>query len=230
MAVAVLGGGAYLVFSPAVSARHLHPCGARGAQTVAANRVARVYRVPTGHGQLGPLYDYYACATGNAKPQRLVRDASAVAGARRFVCGGGGCTVIRSIRLVGATVGPIVELHGLDSINGTLTVRDLAGAHALYALQTYALVGAGTLIAGNLLISYVLAPSGNLAWSTVCNGLDACGPERNPPKSIGTVHTAIGHTVSTLDEGPSVRPRSLRRRGGVIEWIDAGVERSAPLP
>lgn len=230
LAVAALGGSAYLVSAAAVSAQHRHVCGMPSAQTVVADRVARVYRVPSGHDELGRVYVYYGCAVGNSKPQRLVRDASRLTGARRFGCGDLGCTVVRSIHLAGATVGAIIEFHGLDSINGTLTVRDLRSRHALHTVQTYAVVGGGTLIAGDLLISYVLARSGNIAWSTVCYGLDACGPNSQSRSTLGIIHRAIGHSVMTLDEGPTVRPKSLHRRGGTIEWIDGGVQRSAPLP
>lgn len=231
LAVAALAGAAYLVSATAVSAQHRHVCGARSAQTVVADRVARVYRLPAGADELGRVYDYYGCAVGDSKPRRLASDASPIAGARRFGCGDRGCRLIRSIRLVRATVGAIVEFHGLDSINGMVTVRDLASGHALHTVETYAVVGAGTLIAGDLLISYVLAPSGDIAWSTVCSGLDACGPSNPHPRtSVGIIQSAIGHTVSTLDAGPAVRPKSLRRRGDTIEWSDGGVTRTAPLP
>jgi hypothetical protein len=131
---------------------------------------------------------------------------------------------------MGATVGVIVEHHGLDSIDTALTVRGLGSGDVLHTVQAYAVVGADTLIAGNLLVSYVLAPSGNIAWSTVCKGEDACPPVRHRPSSVGAIHRAIGPMVSTLDEGPTVRAGSLRRRGDTIEWIDGGVQRTASLP
>jgi hypothetical protein len=131
---------------------------------------------------------------------------------------------------VGAMVGVIVELYGLDSVDGTLTVRGLVDGHVLHTVQTYAVVGAGTLIGGDLLITYVLAPSGNIAWATVCKAQHLCGPDRQRPTSVGTIHRAIGQMVSTLDEGPTVRASSLRSRGGTIEWLGGGVQRTASLP
>jgi hypothetical protein len=189
-----------------------------------ADRAARIYRVPTGHDGLSTLYNYDGCTVGNAKSQLLAR--SAFSGVRLYGCAGTGCRLVRAIRLVGATVGVIVEHHGLDSVSTTLTVRDLAGGHVLHTVQTYSLLVIGV---GERLITYVLAPSGNIAWATVCQGQDACGPHPQRPTSVGTVHRAIGHTVSTLDKGPKVRPRSLRLRGDTVEWIDGDMQRTASL-
>jgi len=218
--------------APPASASHVHmaTCGVSADRTVVADSAARVYRAAAGHGQLGPVYNYYACAIGGANSHLLARSASAVAGARLFPCGDRGCEVVRAIRLAGATVGVIVEHHGLDSVTSTLTVREAASGQALHAVQTYAVVGAGTLIGGELLVRYVLAPSGNIAWATVCEGEDACRPRQPQPTREGIIHRAIAHVVSTLDAGPAVLASSLRLHGGEIEWIDGGVERTAPLP
>ena len=121
-------------------------CGPISAQTEVADSAARVYRVPTGHGARGRLYNYYGCAVGNAKPRVLARSASALVGVRIFGCPGGGCRLVRALRLVGAMVGVIVELHGLDSVDGTLTVRGLVDGQVLHTVHTYAVVGADTLI------------------------------------------------------------------------------------
>jgi hypothetical protein len=137
---------------------------------------------------------------------------------------------VRAIRLLGATVGVIVEHHGLDSIDSTLTVRRVVGARVLHRVPAYAVIGANTLIGGELLITYVLAPSGDMAWTTVCKEQIQCGHERGRPTSVGTVHRAIGHDVSALDVGPKVRASSLRLHGSTIEWIDGTVRRTASLP
>ena len=193
------------------------PCGPARAQTVVADRVARVYRVPAGHGPFGKLYDYHGCAIGNAKAQLVARTASQPHGNRVYGCGGPGCSLVTAIRLAGAKVGVIVEHHGIDFVDGTLTVRDLADGRLVHRLQT----GWIAPDRGVRLITCVLAPSGNVAWSTETS---------SATHHYGSIHRAIGHTLSTLDSGPKVRASSLRLRGGTVEWIDAGRRVHALLP
>jgi hypothetical protein len=129
--------------------------------------------------------------------------------------------LVRRIRLKGAMVGFIVEDHGLDTVDGTLTVRDLAAGRVLHTVQADTVVGYG-----DTLITYVLAPSGDLAWATVTTSAGAHGSFRR----TGTIHSVIGQIVSTLDAGPKVRAGSLRLHGSIVEWIDGGKPRTAPLP
>lgn len=193
----------------------------RARATVVADRAARVYRVMTGRGQLGSLYDYHGCTPGKAKPQLLARSVSSLPGVRVYGCGGRGCRLIRAIRLKGATVGAIVEYHGLDNVESTLTVRDLFGDRVLHRVDAATVVGYGT-----SLITYVLAPSGDIAWSIVTTSAGRRGAFLH----VGTIHRVIGQTVTTLDAGPYVRVSSLRLHGATVEWTDRGNQRSAPLP
>jgi hypothetical protein len=71
--------------------------------------------------------------------------------------------------------------------------------------------------------TYILAPSGNIAWAT----------ERSSnfgPHGEVTIHRAIGRTVTTLDHGRAIRAGSLRLRGHTVEWVDGGQQRHAHLP
>jgi hypothetical protein len=218
LAIAALCGVAYVVLFPADSGSHGRKasCGPIGAQTVVADSAARIYRVPTGHDPLGTLYNYDGCTVGNAKSRLLAR--SAFNGVRIYGCVVSECRLVRAIRLVGATVGVIVDVHGVDTVTGSLTVRDLAGGRALHKVQTYWQVPGY----GDRLITYVLAPSGNIAWATETRWSNF--------RHHWTIHRAIGHTVSTLDQGPKVRARSLRLRGDMVEWVDGDTQRTASLP
>ncbi len=221
LAIAALCAAAYLVLFPAASGSRGQKasCGPTGAATVVADRAARVYRVTTGHDPLGTLGSYYGCTVGHAKSQLLAR--SAFSGIRLYSCVVSQCRLVRAIRLVGATVGVIVERHGTDTVNTTLTVRDLAGGHVLHTVQADTVVGYG-----ESLITYVLARSGNIAWATVTT---SPGPHGTSHRK-GTMYSAIGRTVSTLDTGPKVRASSLRLRGDTVEWIDGGQQRTTSLP
>lgn len=220
LAIAALSVAAYLVLFPAASDSHGQKasCGPTGSETVVVDRAARVYRVTTGHDPFGTLHSYYGCAVGHAKSQLLAR--SAFRGIRLYSCVVSECRLVRAIRLVGATVGVIVERHGTDTVNTTLTVRDLAAGHVLHTVQAHTVVGYG-----DSLITYVLARSGNIAWATVTTSPGPHGAlQRN-----GAIYSAVGHTVSTLDTGPKVSARSLRLRGDTVEWIDGGQQRTASL-
>jgi hypothetical protein len=207
LALAALCGAAYVIlFVLAASTRaQKAACGPTGAKTVVADSVGRIYRVPTGRTALGTLYDYYGCTPGAAKPQ-LLASTSAL---RR----------VRAIRLRGTMAGFIVDQHGVDTGSSTLTVRDLAGGKVLHTVSVSYMVPR----LFDSLVTYVLAPSGNVAWAT----------ERNPgfgPHSEVTIHRAIGHTVTTLDHGSSIRASSLRLRGHALDWIGGGKLRHASLP
>jgi hypothetical protein len=78
---------------------------------------------------------------------------------------------------------------------------------------------------GDGLVTYVLAPSGNIAWATTTSvGFG--------PRVKVVISRAIGRTTTTLDTGPESRVRgdSLRLRGRTVEWIDGGKLRRAGLP
>ena len=196
-------------------------CGPAGAQTLAADHVARVYRVTTGPGELGTVYNYYGCTAGSDKSRLLVASANSLPGARVYGCAGSGCRLVRAIHLVGAAVGFIVEDHGLDTVSTALSVRDLADGHVLHSVRANTVVGYG-----ERLTTYVLAPSGNIAWATVTTSRGTDGTVRR----AATIHRAIGQRVLTLDSGPGVRALSLRLRGDTVEWIDRGGRQTASLP
>jgi hypothetical protein len=218
LAIAALCGAAYVVLFPAASGSYggTASCGPTSAQTVVMDSAARIYRVPIGHDPLGTLYNYDGCTVGNAKSQLLAR--SAFSGVPIYGCVVSECRLVRAIRLVGATVGVIVDVHGVDTVSGTLTVRDLAGGRVLHTVQTYWQVPDY----GDRLITYVLAPSGNIAWATETRWSNF--------RHHWTIHRAIRHMVSTLDKGPKVRASSLRLRGDTVKWIDAGKQQTASLP
>lgn len=221
LAIAALCGVAYLLSVPAALGSHGRKasCGPISAETVVADRAARVYRVITGHDPAGTLHSYYGCTVGHAESQFLAR--SAFSGIRLYSCVVRECRLVRAIRLAGAAVGVIVERHDTDTVSATLTVRDLAAGHVLHTVQVDTVVGYG-----DNLITYVLARSGNIAWATETT---SPGPHGTFHRT-GTIYGAIGHTVSTLDKGPKVRTSSLRLRGDTVEWIDAGQQRTASLP
>lgn len=217
LAIAALCSAAYVVLFVAAPTSHGQKasCGPTSAQTVVTDSAARIYRVPTGHSPLGTLYNYYGCTVGNAKSELLAR--SAFSGIRLYSCVRRECRLVRAIRLRGAMVGVIVERHDTDTVSTTLTVRDLADGHVLHTVQADTVIGYG-----DSLITYVLAPSGNVAWAT-----ETTSPDFGPH---GTIHRVIGHTVTTLDKGPNVRASSLRLRRDAVEWIDGGKQRHASLP
>lgn len=186
LAIASVCGVAYLVLVGAGPGSHAQK-GSRGpisAQTVVADRAARVYGVPTGNSRVGTIYDYDACAVANGKAQPLARSARIGVCLARPVANE--CRLVRELHLSRATVGVIVERHGVDTVDSTLTVRDLAGAHVLHTMQTSTIIGYG-----DSLITYVLAASGSIAWATVTTS-----PNVHPH---ATIHRAIGQTVRTLD-------------------------------
>jgi hypothetical protein len=221
LAVAALCAAAYLIFFAPASGSHGQqaPCGPISAETVVADRAARVYRVTTGHDPAGTLHSYYGCTVGHAEPQLLARNA--FIGIRLYSCVVSECRLVRAIRLVGATVGVVIERHGTDTVSTTLTVRDLAGAYVLRRVLADTVVGYG-----DSLIIYVLAQSGNIAWATETTSPGPYGILHR----TGTIHRAVGRAISTLDKGPKVRASSLRLRGGTVEWIDGGQQRTASLP
>ncbi len=207
LALAALCGAAYVIlFVVAASTRAQRAaCGPANAQTVTADTAARIYRVPTGHSPLGTLYNYYGCTVAGAKSQLL---ASTSALSR-----------VRAIKLRGAMSGFIVDQHGVDTGSSTLTVRDLTDGRVVHTVAVSYMVPR----LFDSLVSYVLAPSGNIAWAT----------ERSPnfgPQGEVTIHRAIGRTVTTLDNGPNVRAGSLRLLRDTVEWIDRGMQRHASLP
>ncbi len=221
LAIAALSAGACVVLFPGASGGHgqSSSCGPISTQTVVTDRAARVYRITTRTDPAGTLHSYYGCTVGNGKSHLLVRNA--FNGVRLYGCVVSECRLVRAIRLVGTTVGVIVERHGTDTVSTTLTVRDLAAGHVLHIVEADTVVGYG-----DSLITYVLAPSGNIAWATVTT---SSGPHGTFHRT-GTIHCAIGQTMSTLDSGPKVRARSLRLQRHTVEWIDAGKQRTASLP
>lgn len=180
-------------------------CGPLAAHTVAADSSARIYRVVIGHAFIGPLYAYYGCSVAQGKPA-LLSSANPL-------------TRVRMVELRGAIAGLIVDRHGVDTGGSTLTVRDLADGRLLHT------VGVSYMVPRvfDSLVTYVLAPSGNIAWTT---------DRSSVLRSAGnvTIRRAIGHTVRTLDQGTSIRASSLRLRGHTVQWIDGGRRRYARLP
>ncbi|HEY6398400.1 MAG TPA: hypothetical protein VIX82_13200, partial [Solirubrobacteraceae bacterium] len=167
LALAALCGAAYVVLfvvAPGSQAEKA-ACGPAGAQTVVADRAARIYRVPTGHNPLGTLYNYFGCTARGGKPQLL---ASTTPMSR-----------VREIKLSGAVVGFIVDEHGVDTGSSTLTVRNLTSGGVLHTASVSYMVPR----LFDSLVTYVLSASGNLAWAT----------ERNPnfgPYGEVTIHRA----------------------------------------
>jgi hypothetical protein len=207
LALAAACGAAYVIlFVVAASTRaQKAACGPAQAQTVVADSAARIYRVPAGHTALGTLYDYYGCTGGTAKPQ-LLSSGSALSRAR-------------AVKLRGAIAGLIVDQHGVDTGSSTLIVRDLTTGRVLHTVTVSYMVPR----LFDSLVTYVLAPSGNIAWAT----------ESSPnfgTKSRVTIHRAIGRTVATLDQGRSIHAASLRVRGHMVQWIDGHQLRHASLP
>jgi hypothetical protein len=101
LAVAALGSAGCAVSSATALGGHGQkgPCGPVSAQTLAVDRVARVYRVPTGRVGRSTLYNYDGCTVGNAKSQLLA--SSVFSGPSRYLtegpfsCAGNDCTWVR---------------------------------------------------------------------------------------------------------------------------------------
>ncbi len=72
-----------------------------------------------------------------------------------------------------------------------------------------------------LVVSLVVSATGTVAWST------AGGPASTPPGNA--IRTGSGSTVTVLDSGPGVKPRTLHRVGTQLVWANAGITRTAPL-
>ncbi|MDQ6821410.1 MAG: hypothetical protein ACR2L9_12280 [Solirubrobacteraceae bacterium] len=180
-------------------------CGPAAAHTIAADATARIYRVLIGHSFTGPQFAYYGCAVAHTTPALLSStDAQ---------------SWVRMVELRGVMAGFIVDQNGVDTGSNTLVVRDLTDGRVLHTASVSWMAPRTS----NSLDTYVLAPSGNVAWASE----HATGPTiRNEV----TIRRAIGRTVRTLDRGGSIRPGSLRLLGHSIQWIDGGLRRHAPLP
>ncbi len=206
LVLAALTGAVYILTTESTHANRA-ACGAAGAQNVTADRSARVYRVPVGQSVLGTLYAYYGCLADHGKPRFLAAtneiDRSHV-----------------DIKLRGVVVGVDVSTVGTDDEGDTLTVRNLATGRLVHTVITTRANGYG-----QNLDTYVLATSGNIAWSihkTIGFG----------PANEVVIERAIGQTVTTLDHGPEnrIRASSLRLRADVLSWVDGGKHRHASLP
>jgi hypothetical protein len=209
LALAALCGAACVilfVLAPTTRA-HQAACGAASDQTVVADRAARIYRVPTpaGNTPLASSYEYLGCTPSHAKP--------------RLLASTGPTASIREIRLRGAIAGFIVDRTGVDTGQMTLKVLDLADGHVLHTVVTNYMVP----VSVTSIVTYVLARSGNIAWAIAQSG-------DLRPHEIVTISRAIGRSVRTLEQGPSIRASSLRLRGHVLDWVDGGHHRHARLP
>ncbi|MBV9837806.1 MAG: hypothetical protein JO156_06785, partial [Solirubrobacterales bacterium] len=200
LAIGALSAGAVVSDATAVGHGGQASCGPRPAQTLVADRVARIYGIRTGKNavlyQGGPhwaLYNYYGCAVGGGKSELLAR--ASFSAPRVDRCHAAAyLDCVREIRLVGTIVGYIADAGELDTSNGALTVRDLTTRRVLHIERT----SFQQPDLGQSIIRFVLARSGNIAWVT----RTASGgplPGDNEPAGSSTIRRAIGQTVDTLD-------------------------------
>lgn len=209
MALAVAGAAGCLLAAPsAMSAAEQPACGPASARTIVADAVARVYRVRRVRaGAQGDVsYQYYGCTTGEGTPVMIgFTDAA---------------NRIRAVKLVGTLVGAIADQNGVDSATSTLAITDLATGRALHTTQTLTVYLPNG--SDENLVTYVLSPSGDIAWATSRSSLGR--------KPVATIRRVIGHTVNVLDRGTRVRPGTLRLRGHVVQWLHGKGRRRAALP
>jgi hypothetical protein len=186
--------------SGASPARAAVPCGPRGAHTLAASAVARVYVTRD---------TVFGCS------QR----------AHRQLTLGNTRSCIRSTMVTSAAVAGEIAAYGatecgVDTGRGNLVVRRLDTGRML---QTQPAVTGRVGVEGHTsVLSVVVKPDGSAAW---IGGAEAIGP----PHSATEVHEVTATRSRLLDSGGSIASDSLRLRGSRLSWRHGNVTRTATL-
>lgn len=175
------------------------------AHQLARSPAARVYEV--GPARSGPLTGdtVYACYLRRGRPLRL----GASAGRMR----------VGPVVLAGAHVAYASTAMGVDTGSTEVVVVNLASG----ARRSLAAVSPPRRPESfSAVTALVVTGAGSAAWIGSRSGI-------GQPHATYEVRRFQAATVTVLDSGPTVAPRSLRRRGSTVSWTDAGRTRSAPL-
>jgi hypothetical protein len=201
---ALIGAGAagvVLLFAVSSPTRaSVGRCGPAGAQTLASDKVARVYA--TGNA-------VYGCATGAGRSFRL--------GARRSCVGTSRAGPV--FALAGRLAGYGVSRCGIDTGFTQVVVRRLSDGAQLRSLPATGVVGPESYQGVG---SLVLRADGGVAW--IGTGSSIVGGRK-----LIEVRKADRGGVALLDSGPAVDSGSLRLHGSKLTWKHGGRVRSASL-
>jgi hypothetical protein len=191
-----------LALAPAADAKPT--CSVSGSKTVASNSATRVYTVKSGRADYGDVL--LGCLRSNGKRLRL---------AENYDDGLYVTSVFSKVRLNGRFVAWEEDSSdvsckadcppGYDPSTETLSAVDLSSRRKR------------TIAAAAVADALVVSRSGGLAW--VGQGQGAL---------VVNVAPAGAREYAPVDSG-DVDPASLRLRGSVLSWLNAGVEKSATL-
>lgn len=183
------------------SHRYCHPANAR---TIKSNDKIRVYSVPGRYGGR----DVWACLYKTGRHRRL--------GARNLDSLSGGETVW-PVRLSGTLVG--FDRQDYDHYGGSayaIAVRDMRTGRLVHgASQAGGGIGGGTPWEVD---DFVMDPAGSVAWI-------AQATDGSYVSYVYEADTTKG--AQALDSGATVDPKSLRRHGRVVTWLNGGQTRMA---
>jgi hypothetical protein len=176
-------------------------CGPAGAQTLAVDRVARVY-------QSGG--NVYGCFTTTGHTYVLGASARSIREGRAG-----------PIALAGRYVAYGYARFGVDTVSATVVVRDLGnGRQVRSGPATTKPVGPEFF---QSVASIVVKADGAVAWIGQSGSIIRHG------SSEIEVDKADAHGISLLDSGSGIDPRSLRLHGSAVSWRRSGRSRSASL-
>lgn len=151
----------------------------------------------------------FGCAHGGSAPLALGRATTCLGGALAGPAAVSGVRVAYALKTCGVDTGrSAVLVRRLDT--GQLVEQRPATATVL-GPESYVTVS-----------SIVLSPTGAVAWITEAASIIS-------HRRAIQVHAAGPAGTRILDSGPGIASRSLRLRGKVLHWLDAGQMRTARL-
>jgi hypothetical protein len=178
-------------------------CSLKGARTLAANRLVRVYVAQD-------TMRVFACRRSAARAY-LVGDR-------------GECQNSAEIdtAVVAGTFAANVRTCSLTHADAGIGLVNLRNGHVVFA--TNALTTAPLESETDAIRGMVVTPRGRVAWLALRRtGLHTLAIEVRRRAHGPDRHSAL------LDSGTGIDPRSLRRRGGRVVWTNAGATRSASM-
>jgi len=175
-------------------------CGLRGAPTLTATRLARVYE------HRGAVY---GCAMSGGRSYLL-------GGSRNCIA----TPLVQAVALAGQLAAYGVERCGVDTGSAQVIVRRLSDGQQLR--ESSAITGQVGPESHQSVDSVVLRADGAVAWIVQADSIIRHSSEVE-------VNRADRRGEAQLDSGPEIAPRSLRLRGSTVTWAHSGSVRSATL-